>query len=89
MKPNRSPQKGEPIFKRVTSDIVTIKDIVAPRVKCPLKATEKLRLRTFRRAMPTRVAMNAFGVANIRAVNKGDNRPKTITPMQTRIAAVY
>ena len=76
-------------MKSVNSDIVTIKEIIAPREKCPLKAIVKLLFKTFKTAMPTSVLMNAFGVAKMRAVNNGDNRPKPITPMHTRIAAVY
>ena len=89
MKPNRSPQNGDPILKRLKSETVTIKEISAPRVKCPLNAIVKLPLRTFKSAMPTRVAIKAFGVPRIRAVNNGDNKPNEITPMHAMIAAVY
>ena len=89
IKPSRSPQKGEPIFKRMKSEIVTIKEMSAPRVKCPLKAAEKLLLRTFKRAIPIRVAINAVGVASIRVVTIGEINPNIITPKHTRVAAVY
>ena len=89
MKPNRRPQKGDPILKRLKSETVTIKEMSAPRVKFPLKAILKLPLRTFKSAKPTRVAMKAFGVPRIRVVNNGDNSPNVITPMHAMIAAVY
>ncbi len=89
MKPNKSPQNGAPMLKRLNSETVTINEIRAPREKCPLNAIVKLPLRTFKRAIPTRVAIKAFGVPRIRAVNSGDNSPNAITPMHAIIAAVY
>ena len=71
------------------SATVTTKVISAPKVNRLLNAATKDACSTRSMARPPSVAMNAPGVASIRWVNSGANRPNTTARSPQVMPAVY
>ena len=77
-KPPTSPQKGDPIFRKVKSDMVIRKDTRAPNEKCPEKAEINVFFKTINNAIPPKDAIKPGGQDDMNPVKNGEKIPNAI-----------